>query len=332
MPTRTPTSLAIAIESWRTRDSFRIAGMEINEIDFLLVRLGRDGVEGRGEAAGVGYRGDLPAAMVPQIEGLRAEIERGMDRATLNDILPACGARNSLDCAMWELDARLAGVPVWQLAGLDRPAPVESVFTIGIDTPGVMAGKACALADARRLKLKLGGDGGDAERIRAVRAARPDAWIGVDANRSYTLASVVAMFCTFADCGVARVEHPLDNGYEADMAAVDLPMPVAADESVQDMNDLEALVGRFDIVNIKLDKCGGLTQALAMEQRARELGFGVMVGNMLGTSWSHAPALLFAQRCDIADLDGPYLIAGDRSPGLVYANGTVDCPPGVWGD
>ncbi|MBO9695156.1 MAG: dipeptide epimerase [Sphingopyxis sp.] len=327
-----PTSLATSIEPWRTRDSFRIAGLEINEIDFLLVRLVRDGVEGRGEAAGVGYRGDLPAAMVPQIESLRAEIERGMDRAALNGILPACGARNALDCAMWELDARLAGAPVWRLAGLRRPGPVESVFTIGIDTPGVMAGKACALAGARCLKLKLGGDGGDAERIRAVRAARPDAWIGVDANRSYTLASLDAMVSVFADCGVALVEQPLEIGCEADMAAVDLPMPVAADESVQDIDDLEVLVGRFDIVNIKLDKCGGLTHALAMERRARELGFGVMVGNMLGTSWSHAPALLFAQRCDVADLDGPYLMAGDRSPGLVYANGRVDCPPGVWGD
>lgn len=332
MPTEKPTSLTITVERWQTRDSFRIAGLEINEIDFLLVRLARDGEVGRGEAAGVGYRGDLPAAMVPKIEDLRAEIERGMDRITLNDILPACGARNALDCAMWELEARLAGVPVWRLAGLDRPRPVESVFTIGIDTPGVMAGKACALADAPRLKLKLGGDGGDAERIRAVRAARPDAWIGVDANRSYTLASLDAVVSTFVDCGVALVEQPLEIGCEADMANIDLPMPVAADESVQHIGDLEALVGRFDIVNIKLDKCGGLTHALAMERRARELGFGVMIGNMLGTSWSHAPALLFAQRCDIADLDGPFLMAADRAPGLVYANGTVDCPPGVWGD
>ncbi|QNQ09580.1 dipeptide epimerase [Sphingomonas alpina] len=321
----------LSIEPWQTVHPFRISGLEITAIDFLVVELSRDGRTGRGEAAGVGYRNDLPPTMIPQIEAILPALERGMDREELNILLPACGARNALDCAMWELEARLAGRPVWSLAGLEPPRPVETVFTIGVDTPETMALRATELSQARRLKLKFSGDGGDAERLRAVRAARPEVWLGVDANRGLTVASCTELVPVLVECGVALLEQPLALGQEAQMALLDLPIPVAADESVQEIVDLERLVGLFDIINIKLDKCGGLTHALAMERAARALGFQVMIGNMLGTSWSHAPAWLVAQRCDHVDLDGPTLLRGDREPALFYSDGKVHCPDQVWG-
>lgn len=323
--------MEIGIERWPMHTPFRISGMEFTDAALLVIRL-RDGkFVGRGEACGAYYRGDGPDQMRDMAKSVRAEIEAGADRQRLQSLLPACGARNALDCAMWELEARRSARPVWALAGLPEVTPLPTVFTIGIDTPGAMAMRAMTMTHATAIKLKLSGDGEDAARVRAVRASRPDAWLGVDGNRGFSIDGINALMPTLDAAGVALIEQPLAIGAEADMAGLDGSIPTAADESVQDMDDLEGLVGLFDIVNIKLDKCGGLTHALAMEQRARRLGFGVMVGNMTGTSWSQAPAFVLGQRCDYRDLDGPTFLAGDRDPALWYADGMVHCPESVWG-
>ncbi len=318
-------------ERWPMRSPFRISGITFTDAELFVVEI-RDGAHiGRGEACGVYYRGDLPPAMTMQAEAVAESVRQGADRAALQSLLPAGGARNAIDCALWELEARRAGTPVWALAGLERADPLPTVFTIGIDAPERMAAAAAAMTHAKAIKLKLSGDDTDARRVEKVRAARPDAWLGVDANRGFTIDGINALIPVLEMAGVSLLEQPLAIGDEAAMAGLDGSIPTAADESVQDCGDLEALGGLFDIVNIKLDKCGGLTHALEMERRARSLGFGVMVGNMTGTSWSQAPAFVLGQRCDYRDLDGPTFLAEDRTPALWYADGMVYCPDMVWG-
>jgi L-alanine-DL-glutamate epimerase-like enolase superfamily enzyme len=319
------------IERWPMRSPFRISGITFTEAELFVVEI-RDGDHiGRGEACGVYYRNDLPPGMLEQAATVADAIRAGADRPALQTLLPACGARNAIDCALWELEARRMGRPVWSLAGLDRADPLPTVFTIGIDDPDKMAAAASGMNHAKAVKLKLAGSREDGERVEAVRAARPDVWLGVDANRGFTIDGINALIPTLERVGVALLEQPLAIGDEAAMAGLDGSIRTAADESVQDSSDLERLVGLFDIVNIKLDKCGGLTHALQMERAARELGFEVMVGNMTGTSWSQAPAFVLGQRCDYRDLDGPTFLSGDREPALWYADGMVHCPDTVWG-
>lgn len=319
------------IEHWPMRSPFRISGITFTQAELFVVEI-RDGDHiGRGEACGVYYRDDLPPLMLEQVACVSHAIRAGADRVALQSLLPACGARNAIDCALWELEARRTGRPVWALAGLERADPLPTVFTIGIDEPDRMAAQAAAMHHATAIKLKLAGNEDDRGRVEMVRVARPDAWLGVDANRGFTIDGINALVPALERAGVALLEQPLALGDEAAMAGIDGTIPTAADESVQDCGDLEQLVGLFDIINIKLDKCGGLTHALEMERRARDLGFGVMVGNMTGTSWSQAPAFVLGQRCDYRDLDGPTFLAADRSPALWYADGMVHCPDTVWG-
>ena len=205
-------------------------------------------------------------------------------------------------------------------------------MTLGADDPEPMARGALGFGDARALKLKLTGEPRlDIERVRAVRAARPDVWLGVDANQGYVPASIEPLIGVLVDCGVSLLEQPFRRGAEAEHDGIRFPIPVAADESCLDLSELETLPGRFDVVNIKLDKCGGLTEGLMIAHRARELGLKVMVGNMVGTSLSAAPGFVLGQLCDIVDLDGPILIANDPAPSVVYDGGYVVCPPEVWG-
>ena len=322
----------IRLERWPMREPFRISGHVWDAAELVVAEL-RDGAAiGRGEACGVYFLGDIAPRIAEQLRALQPEIEAGLDRAALQSRLPACGARNALDCALWELDARRAGVPVWRLAGLDAPPrPLLTTYTLGADAPTAMAEGARRFADARALKLKLTGDDGDAERVTAVRAARPDAWLGVDANQGFEPDTLHALLPVLVDAGVQLIEQPFRIGAESEMDGLALPIATAADECARTIDDLEPLVGRFDIVNIKLDKCGGLTHGLVMAARARELGLGVMVGNMTGTSWAQAPACLIGQRCDVVDLDGPLLLAEDREPGVRYENGHVHCDAAVWG-
>jgi len=221
---------------------------------------------------------------------------------------------------------------VWQLAGLATPKPLRTTFTIGADDPGVMAHDALEYARARALKLKLTGDlDVDIARIRAVRAARPECWIGVDANQGFVADDLDALIPALVAADVRLLEQPLARGREADLDGLRCPIPIAADESALTLEDIDSLVGRFHVVNIKLDKCGGLTEGLAMVKRARECGLAVMVGNMVGTSLAIAPAFLLGQLCDVVDLDGPLLLAADRLPSIEYRDGDVWCPARIWG-
>lgn len=326
-----PLTLTARIERWPYASAFRISGYEFTEAELLYVEVERDGLRGRGEAAGVYYTDDLPERCLADVESVRDGLERGADRSDLANLLPAGGARNALDCALWDLQAKQQRAPVWQLAGLDAPRPVRTTYTIGADAPGVMAEGARAFADAGSLKLKLTGDDEDAERVRAVRAARPDVWLGVDANQGFTRASLERIIPVLVQNDVSLIEQPLPVGNEADLEALRCPIPVAADESVQTASDLAKLLKRFQVVNIKLDKCGGLTAALEMAAAARRLGLGVMVGNMVGTSLAMAPAFVLGQLCDITDLDGPLLLQRDREPSAVYSGGRIWCGEDVWG-
>ena len=324
--------LRVDLESWPLAAPFRITGYTFIHFDVLVAAVS-DGVhEGRGEAAGVYYLDDRPPGMAAQIESVREAVEGGLGREALRTLLPPGGARNALDCALWDLEAKRAGKPAWALAGLPAQKPLLTTYTLGADTPAVMAEGACGMhADAKALKLKLLGDGGDGERVAAVRAARPDVWIGVDANQGFTPASLEALLPALVEARVQLVEQPFPIGEEARLEGLGSPIPIAADESVQSLADVPGLVGRFQVMNIKLDKCGGLTEALLMAQAARELGLKVMVGNMGGTSLAMAPALVVGQHCDVVDLDGPMFLRKDREPGVIYDRGYVRQPDRVWG-
>jgi L-alanine-DL-glutamate epimerase-like enolase superfamily enzyme len=325
-------SLSVSDERLPLSAPFVIAGYTFVDLTVIVARITRDGMTGEGEATGVYYLNDDAAHMTAAIETVRAEIEAGADRTMLRDLLPAGGARNALDCALWDLEAREAAQPVWQLAGITQPRALTTTYTIGAGEPGQMAASASGFAEAKSLKLKLTGDAGlDAERVRAVRKARPDVWLGVDENQGFDPGRLETLMPTLVACKVKLLEQPFARGCDADLDGFRCPIPVAADESVQGIEDIEPLVGRFDIVNIKLDKCGGLTEALAMASEARRLGLGVMVGNMVGTSLAMAPAFILGQLCDIADLDGTIFITHDRTPSMAFENGRVSYPGNGWG-
>ncbi|NIJ35907.1 L-alanine-DL-glutamate epimerase-like enolase superfamily enzyme [Sphingopyxis panaciterrae] len=325
-------TLDYKVESFALAKPFRISGHVFTDSPVVVVTVS-DGIhEGRGEAAGVYYLNDDVAAMTVAIDGVRDAVAGGMTRDALQRLLPAGGARNAIDCALWELEARQSGTPVHALAGLPEPRPLRTTFTLGADDPDVMAAGARDYAQARALKLKLTGDlDMDIARVDAVRAARPDCWIGVDANQGFAIGDLDALITALAAADVKLLEQPLARGREADLDGYQSPIPIAADESVLTLADVDGLAGRFDVVNIKLDKCGGLTEGLAMARRARELGLGVMVGNMVSSSLAMAPAFIVGQLCDIVDLDGPIFLAADRTPAIEYRRGDAWCGEAIWG-
>jgi L-alanine-DL-glutamate epimerase-like enolase superfamily enzyme len=278
------------------------------------------------------YLNDDAEHIVATLEAHRAAIEAGIGREELQSLLPAGGARNAVDCALWELEAARTGKAVWALAGLPPPKPLLTTFTLGAESPGHMAEGAKRYASARALKLKLTGDLAlDMERVRAVRVARPDAWIGVDANQGYTVEGLKPLVAGLLDAHVSQLEQPIRRGCEADLEGFLSPIPLIADESALTLADLPGLVGRFNLVNIKLDKCGGLTEGLAMAHQARRLGLGVMVGNMVGTSLAMAPSFVLGQLCDVVDLDGPTFLKHDPPPTITYNEGMIWCDEKVWG-
>jgi L-Ala-D/L-Glu epimerase len=325
-------SVNVRVERFPYAKPFRIAGHVFTESEVVVVEVS-DGLHtGRGEGGGVYYLGDNVAAMVSAIESVREQLAGGMTRAELQTALPPGGGRNAIDCALWELEAKVDGRPIWALAGLERPRPLRTTFTLGADDPAMMAAATRDFPDARALKLKLTGDLDlDLARVRAVRAARPECWIGVDANQGYAIADLAALAEGLARLDIRLIEQPLARGREADLDGFESPIPLAADESVLGLADVDGMVGRFDTINIKLDKCGGLTEGLAMAHRARSLGLGVMVGNMMGTSLAMAPSFLVGQLCDIVDLDGPTFLARDRYPAIAYRHGDILCDDAVWG-
>ena len=323
--------LGAAIETWPMIEPFRTAAHILDAVDVLLVSLEKDGRTGLGEAAGVYYYQDDPVSMLRQVEGLRQTIEAGIDRLSLQSLLPPGGARNALDCALWDLEAKLVQRPVWQLAGLEAPQRVLSLVTCGADAPEKMAAAAAAYEGARAIKLKLTGEPIDTDRVTAVREARPDVWLSVDGNQGFTYEALARLMPALVDAHVALIEQPFQIGQDALLDRLKSPIPVAADESVQRLEDIPKLVGRFGVVNIKLDKSGGLTEALMMARAAHTFGFDTWVGNMFGTSLAMAPAFLVAQLCSMAELDGPIFLKDDRSVRIQYADGYVECPEPVWG-
>ncbi|HZZ65720.1 MAG TPA: dipeptide epimerase [Candidatus Baltobacteraceae bacterium] len=331
MPKTPSATVTCRLERWPYTYPFRITGRDWIEADLVYVEIERDGVRGRGECAGIYYKNDPAEHCIAEIERVREAIEAGAGRSDLLNLLPAGGARNAIDCALWELEAKEQQQPVWKLAGLLAPRPVTTTYTIGADEPKLMAERARAFSAARALKLKLTGTTFDADCVRAVRQARPDVWLAVDANQGFTRERFAALLPTLQEADVKLIEQPFPLDRNADMDSLKSPIPVAADESAQTTEDLSDLAERFDIVNIKLDKCGGLTAGLAMAARAREMGLGLMIGNMSGTSLAMAPAFLIGQLCDVTDLDGPLLLREDRTPAVQYSQGRIWCGEDVWG-
>jgi L-Ala-D/L-Glu epimerase len=317
------TQLTARVESWPFEKPFRITGYEWTESTVLVVEARAGDLVGRGEALGVYYHDDTPERGKAQIEALAPPFDSAE--------LPPGGARNALDCALWDLRAKIQRKPVWQQLGLEAPKPLLTTYTVGADDPAAMAATARSYKKAHALKLKLTGDG-DAQRVRAVREARPDVWLAVDANQGFTRDSLRQLMPELQQCAVQLVEQPFPVGREADLEGLASPIPIAADESVQDLADIKNVAGLVDVVNIKLDKCGGLTEGLKMLQEIRRLGLRPMVGCMGGTSLSMAPGFVLGQLCEIVDLDGPILFARDRQPSAEYDNeGRIFCSEAVWG-
>lgn len=310
----------------------RIANRVFEAMPAIEVTIAEGPYRGRGEAAGVFYTGDDVDHMVAEIATVRTAVEAGADRQALRSLLPSGGARNALDCALWELESLAAGRSVADLAGVEPTSAKVTTFTLSADTPDMLLRRIEAFTNVRSIKLKLDGDiDADAARVMAVRGARPDAWLGVDANQGYSPESFNRLAPVLVDCDVQLVEQPLPRGSEAMMGELIGGIAFAADESVLDLRELETHADAFDAFNIKLDKCGGLTEALMMVARIRDLGKRPMVGNMAGSSLATAPAFVVAHSCDLIDLDGAILYPEDPLYQSLFATGKVDIPDGFWG-
>jgi len=325
-------TVSVATERMLLVKPFRISGYVFDAFQVVVVTLGDGRHQGRGEAGGVYYLGDDAAHMLSRLDAVSGDIAYGPTREELRGILPPGGARNAIDCALWELEARRAGVPVWQLAGKAAPRPLRTTFTLGADDPAVMAGMARQHVQARAIKIKLTGDLHlDLNRVAAIRAARPDVWLGVDGNQGFKKDDLDPLIAGLVAQNVKLLEQPLARGDEAALEGLRSPIPLAGDESILSLKDVASAVGRYDVVNIKLDKCGGLTEGLMMAQEARRLGLRVMVGNMGGSSLAMGPSFVLGQECDIVDLDGPIFLANDRRPCVDYVDGDIWSGPDVWG-
>ena len=323
--------LAVTAETWPLAGRFAISRGSRTAAEVVVVELAEGDAVGRGECMPYGRYGETVPGTVERIEALRGELERGLERAALQTALPAGAARNAVDCALWDLEAKRSGVPAWQRAGLAPPRAVTTAYTLGLDGVEAMAAAARLQAHRPLLKLKLAGPG-DLARVRAVRENAPRSRLIVDANEAWTPALFAELSPRLRDLGVELIEQPLPAGADDALADVERPVPVCADESCHLAADLTLLVGRYDAVNIKLDKTGGLTEALRLATAAKAGGFAIMVGCMVATSLAMAPALLVAQDARWVDLDGPLLLARDRDPGLTYQDSVVHPPPPeLWG-
>jgi len=323
-------SLAVAVERWPIAGGFTIARGTKTEAVVVVASVTRDGVTGRGECVPYARYGESVEGVVQALQGQADAVVQGADRVDLLGTMPAGAARNALDCALWSVASRASGRPVWALAGLPRPQPVVTAFTLSLGDPATMAAVAGRAAGRPLLKVKLGGDGDD-ERIRAVRRSAPAATLIVDANESWTPASFERHLLACAEAGVALIEQPLPAGADAWIDGLASPVPLCADESFHGLDSLDGVAGHYRFVNLKLDKTGGLSEAITVAQAVRQRGMGLMVGCMLGTSLGMAPAFLLAPWARFVDLDGPLLLARDREPGFAFDGSTMlPAPPGVW--
>lgn len=326
-----PLNLTLTVERWPILGSFAISRGAKTEAAVVVAELSDGSVRGRGECVPYARYGETIEGVTAALDAMRPQIERGLDRAGLQGAMPAGAARNALDCALWDLAAKRAGRPAYALAGLPAPGPVTTAYTISLAEPAVMAQAAERAAHRALLKIKLGADG-DPARIRAVRAAAPKATLIVDANEGWNDSNLAANLDACARAGVALVEQPLPDGRDDLLRHMKRPLLVCADESVHDRASLPALAGKYDAINIKLDKTGGLTEALAMLADAEQQKFNIMIGCMVATSLAMAPAILLAQKARFVDLDGPLLLSNDRPDGLRYVDSLVYPPsPALWG-
>jgi L-Ala-D/L-Glu epimerase len=324
-------NLSVRIERWPLERAFTISRGAKTEAVVVVAELD-DGGRGRGEAVPYARYGETPEGVVAAIEALRPALRCGLDRAALQAVLPAGAARNALDCAFWDLEAKRTGRRAHQLAALPPPRPLVTAYTISLADPKAMAHAATVASARPLLKVKLGGAGDDVERITAVRRAAPKAELIVDANEGWSEDNLERNLAACAEAGVSLVEQPLPQGRDGRLAQIARTIALCADESVRDRASLDALADKYDAINVKLDKTGGLTEALALAGEAERRGFAVMVGCMVATSLAMAPAILVAQRARIVDLDGPLLLAEDRPHGLRF-EGSVAYPPepALWG-
>jgi L-alanine-DL-glutamate epimerase-like enolase superfamily enzyme len=324
--------LSVTVETFPIAGSFVIARGAKTEAAVVVAAIEGDGCRGRGECVPYARYGESVESVRAAIEAVRGDIEAGLDRAALQARLPAGAARNALDCALWDFDAKRTGVPAFQLAGLARLAPATTAYTISLGAPDAMAAAAAKAAYRPLLKIKLGGGSEDLARLAAVRAAAPEAELIVDANEGWRSDTLAENLAACAAAGVALVEQPLPEAEDALLAEIPHAVPICADESIHDRAGLAALRARYDAINVKLDKTGGLTEALALAEAATAQGFALMVGCMVATSLGMAPAMLLAPRARFVDLDGPLLLAADRPDGLVY-DGSLVRPPSaaLWG-
>ncbi|HZP76342.1 MAG TPA: N-acetyl-D-Glu racemase DgcA [Pseudolabrys sp.] len=326
-----PLSLKVAVERWPIAGSFTISRGAKTEAVVVTAEVSDGAARGQGECVPYPRYGESPEGVAAAIEAMAPALKDGLTRDALQGAMPAGAARNALDCALWDYAAKCSGRRVHELAGLPPPQPLVTAYTISLGEPAAMAKAATQAADRALLKVKLGAPG-DGERIAAVRRAAPKATLVVDANEGWTADNLAENIAACARAGVQLIEQPLPASADDALANIARPIPICADESVHDRASLTALVGRYDAVNIKLDKTGGLTEALAMRADAERLGFAVMVGCMVATSLSMAPALLVAQGTQFADLDGPLLLVRDREGGLRYAGSMVELTSfALWG-
>ncbi|MEI9804915.1 MAG: N-acetyl-D-Glu racemase DgcA [Pseudolabrys sp.] len=332
---RSAVNLKLTVERWPIAGTFAISRGAKTEAVVVLAELGNGKAKGCGECVPYGRYGESVETVGAAIEAMRPRLAQGMSRIELQSAMPPGAARNALDCAFWDLEAKRSGRPVHELAGLPPPKPLTTAFTISLGTPKAMAQAASAAGGRALLKIKLGGTdehGGDPARIAAVRAAAPKATLIVDANEGWRAGNLAANLAACAKAGAVLVEQPLPEGKDDALAGLSRPIPVCADESVHDRRSLAALAGKYDAVNIKLDKAGGLTEALAMAGEASQAGFAVMAGCMVATSLAMAPAVLLAQTARFVDLDGPLLLAKDRPDGLIYRGSLIyPATPALWG-
>ncbi len=323
--------LEVYDERWPLALAFVIARGSKTEAHVVVVTLSDGESVGRGEAVPYARYGESVGSVLREIEGVRGEIEHGADRAALQSLLPPGAARNAVDCALWDLEAKQAGVPVWRLAGLAAPEPVETAFTLSLGSADSMGMAARAAADRPLLKLKIGG-ADDLDRVEAVRRAAPNPRLIVDANEGLDFETLRRLAPDFARLGVKLIEQPLKAGEDEALEGYDNPVLLCADESIHTRAELATCARRYGAVNIKLDKTGGLTEALALRAEAEALGLKIMAGCMVATSLAMAPALLIAQGAAVADLDGPLLLARDREPGLVIDGSIIQpAPLALWG-
>ena len=325
--------MSVRVERWPLHEPFVISRMDpMLHGEVVVVEIEQDGLVGRGECERMNvFEPDYPYDVLADVESVVQAVESGISREELGELLPSAAPRNAVDCALFELEAKLKQQPAWQMAGFsDAPQPVTTVFTLSLDSAEKMGKAAEAQKHRPILKLKLGRDG-DLERVRAVREAAPNTRLVIDANTGWSFAQLCEYLPVLAELGVEMVEQPLSFEEEHLLETITPLLPITADESCIDRSSLTAMKGRYQAVNIKLDKTGGMTEALALLKDAQEMGFEVMVGCMIGTSLAMAPALLLAQQARWVDIDGPLLLSEDRTLALNYCESVVEPTEGVWG-